>query len=96
MGSSRTVSLVVQELKQRKLSNNNQMDPRMNSENTEDSPEDTASVNMVQKWWKDFVENTVATLKGVDGQKLFRLFRFAVALVLVIAAFVILLWPVFN
>ena len=96
MGSARMVSLVVQELKQRKVSNNTKMDPRIKSENIEDSSEDTTTVSPFQRRWKDFVDNTFVTLHNVDGWKLFRRFRLAVAVVLVIAAVVILLWPVFN
>ena len=98
MGSTRMVSLVVQELTQRKVSNNTKMDPRIKSENIEDSSEDKTTVTTFQKKWKDFafVDNTIVTLQSVDGWKLFRRVRFAVAVGLVIAAVVILLWPVFN
>ena len=96
MGSTRMASLVVQELKQRKVSNNTKMDPRIISENIEDSPEDTTTVSTFQKRWKDFVDKTIVTLQSLDGWKLFMHVKFAVAVGLVIAAVVIVLWPVFN
>ena len=96
MGNARMVSLVVQELKQRKVSNNTKMDPRIESENIEDLSEDTTEVSTFQKRWTDFVDNTIVTLQSVDGWKLFRRVRFGVAVGLVIAAVAIVLWPVFN
>jgi hypothetical protein len=98
--SKGNLSVVVQELKQRKVSSNKKKDSRTKTDNMEVLPAKGSSVTTVMGRFRtrfsDLVDNTIATLDHVDGQYLFNCLRYMLAVGLIVAAVVILLWPVFK